>query len=88
MPKRRLIGKVISDKMDKTVVVAVEKEKVHPLYKKRYKVIKKYKAHDEKNEYKVGDIVIIEEARPISKEKRWKVIGKYDPTTNKTYSDR
>ena len=70
-----LVGKVVSDKMDKTVVVEVERIKEHPKYKKRYKVRKKYKAHDEKNQYKVGDKVIIQETRPISKHKRWKVIG-------------
>jgi len=76
MPKRRLKGKVVSDKMEKTVIVRVEQIKEHPKYKKRFKVHKKYKAHVEKGEYKVGDEVIIEECRPISKEKRWKVIGK------------
>ena len=76
MPKKRLIGKVISDKMKKTVVVLVEKTKEHPKYKKRYKIRKKYKAHDGKEEFKVGDMVIIEESRPISKEKRWRVVKK------------
>jgi len=76
MPKKRLIGKVVSDKMDKTVVVEVERIKVHPKYKRRFKVSKRYKAHDEKNEYKVGDKVMIEECRPLSKEKRWRVIKK------------
>jgi len=76
MPKKRLQGKVISDKMKKTIVVEVERVKTHPKYKRRYKVHKKYKAHDAKEEYKVGDIVIIEECRPISKEKRWRVISK------------
>jgi len=76
MPKKRLIGKVVSDRMDKTVVVEVERIKVHPKYKRRFKVSKRYKAHDEKNEYKVGDKVMIEECRPLSKEKRWRVIKK------------
>lgn len=76
MPKRQLTGTVISNKMQKTVVVEVEKIKEHPKYKRRYKVHKKYKAHDEKGECKVGDRVIIEECRPISKEKRWRVIKK------------
>jgi small subunit ribosomal protein S17 len=76
MPKKRLKGKVISTKMKKTVVVEVERIKAHPKYKRRYKVHKKYKAHDEKEECKVGDIVIIEECRPISKEKKWRVISK------------
>ena len=60
--------------MDKTVVVKVERIKEHPKYRKRFKVHKKYKAHDEKNEYKVGDKVIIEECRPLSREKRWRVV--------------
>jgi small subunit ribosomal protein S17 len=70
----KLQGKVISDKMNKTVVVEVERVKEHPRYKKRYKVHKKYKAHDEKGEYKIGDVVIIEETRPISKDKKWRVV--------------
>ena len=76
MPKRQLTGTVISNKMQKTVVVEVENVKQHPRYKRRYKVHKRYKAHDEKGEYKVGDKVIIEESQPISKEKRWRVIKK------------
>jgi len=76
MSKRQLIGKVVSDKMEKTVVVEVERLKEHPKYKRRYRVQKKYKAHDEKREYKVGDKVVIEECRPISKEKSWRVIRK------------
>ncbi|MBZ9569351.1 30S ribosomal protein S17 [Patescibacteria group bacterium] len=78
MPKKRLKGTVISDKMEKTVVVEIERIKEHPKYKRRYKVHKKYKAHDEKSEYKIGDKVIIEECRPISKEKRWRVIRKLE----------
>ena len=74
MPKRQLTGTVTSNKMQKTVVVEVESVKQHPRYKRRYKVHKKYKAHDEKGEYKVGDKVTIEESQPISKEKRWRVI--------------
>lgn len=73
---RQLQGIVVSDKMAKTVVVKVERLKVHPKYKKRYKVSKKYKAHDEKNECKVGDKVLIQECRPISKDKKWIVIRK------------
>lgn len=69
-------GIVISDRMNKTVVVAVTRVKEHPKYKKRYKVTKNYKAHDESNEYKIGDKVIIEETRPLSKDKRWKVVSK------------
>jgi small subunit ribosomal protein S17 len=66
-------GLVVSDKMDKTVVVAVETEKVHPLYKKASRVTKKYKAHDENNTCKIGDKVKIIETRPLSKEKSWRV---------------
>jgi len=76
MPKKRLVGIIILNKMQKTVVVRVERIKVHPKYKRRYKTHKKYKAHDEKGEYKVGEKVIIEECRPISKDKRWRVIKK------------
>jgi len=75
MPKRRFIGKVISDKMQKTVVVVVEKIKRHPIYKKSFKVHKKYHAHDVFG-CKVGDTVLIEESKPISKTKTWKVIKK------------
>jgi len=74
--RRRLEGTVVSDKMAKTVVVSIERMKMHPKYKKRYLVSKKYKAHDEKGEYHVGDKVIIEETRPISKDKRWRVVRK------------
>jgi small subunit ribosomal protein S17 len=73
MPKR-FEGIVVSDKMDKTIVVKVERIKKHPKYKKRYKVHIKFKVHDEKNEAKIGDRVIFEECRPISKEKRWKLV--------------
>jgi len=76
MSKRQLTGEVISNKMQKTVVVRVERIKEHPKYKRRYRVHKKYKARDEKGEYKLGDKVIIEECRPISKEKRWRVISR------------
>lgn len=76
MPKKQLTGIVVSDKMQKTIVVKVERIKEHPKYKRRFKVHKKYKAHYEKGEYRMGDRVIIEECRPISKDKRWRVIGK------------
>ncbi|MGB2762092.1 MAG: 30S ribosomal protein S17 [Minisyncoccales bacterium] len=72
--KKKLKGIVVSNKMLKTIVVEVERIKVHPKYKRRYKMHKKYKAHNEKGEFKVGDKVIIEESRPLSKEKHWKVI--------------
>lgn len=66
-------GIVVSDKMDKTVVVLEEKMVIHPRYKKRMKQSKKYKAHDEKNECKIGDLVRIMETRPLSKDKNWRV---------------
>ncbi len=68
-------GVVVSDKMDKTVVVAVETRKVHPLYKKAIRFTKRYKAHDSAGACKVGDKVRIEETRPLSREKRWRVVG-------------
>ncbi len=74
MPKKVYTGKVISDKMDKTVVVAVERLTRHPLYKKTIKKIAKFKAHDEENKYKAGDKVSIVESRPLSKDKRWRVL--------------
>ncbi len=74
--KQQMIGMVVSDKMDKTVVVKVDIRKRHPKYKKSYTVSNKFKAHDEKNEYKIGDKVLIESTRPISKEKKFKVISK------------
>jgi small subunit ribosomal protein S17 len=72
--KKEFIGIVKSDKMDKTVVVTIETLKLHPLYKKYVKRAKKVKAHDEKNEAKIGDRVRVIECRPISKEKCWKLV--------------
>lgn len=74
MPKRILQGTVVSDKADKTVTVSVERRVIHPLYKKTVRKSKKYAAHDETNQYKVGDVVRIEESRPISKSKSWVVL--------------
>ncbi|ABN54110.1 MAG TPA: 30S ribosomal protein S17 [Hungateiclostridium thermocellum] len=68
------VGKVTSDKMDKTVVVSIETSEKHPLYKKFVKRTYKLKAHDENNECKIGDIVKVMETRPLSKEKRWRVV--------------
>ncbi len=68
------VGVVVSDKMDKTVVVAVERLVKHPLYKKYIKRTKKFKAHDERNECQIGDKVKIMETRPLSKTKRWRVV--------------
>ena len=73
MPRRVLQGVVVSDKADKTVTVQVERRLAHPLYGKGVKRTKKYHAHDEKNEYREGDKVRIEETRPLSKTKRWRV---------------
>ncbi len=70
---RTITGKVVSNKMDKTVVVSVERYKTHPIYKKRYKVTNTFKAHDEKNQYKPGDMVEIIETRPISRDKHFEV---------------
>jgi small subunit ribosomal protein S17 len=70
---RTLHGTVVSDKMDKTVVVAVASVKEHPIYRKKYKVTTKFSAHDENNEYKVGDLVELVESRPLSRTKRWNV---------------
>lgn len=72
--RKTKIGRVVSDKMDKTVVVAVESYRPHPLYKRAVRRIKKFKAHDEQNTCKIGDVVRIEETRPLSKEKRWRVL--------------
>ncbi|GAB1582228.1 30S ribosomal protein S17 [Phyllobacterium phragmitis] len=74
MPKRVLQGVVVSDKNDKTVVVKVERRYSHPLLQKTVRQTKKYKAHDENNQFKVGDIVSIEESKPISKDKCWVVV--------------
>ncbi|MBB2205065.1 30S ribosomal protein S17 [Gluconacetobacter takamatsuzukensis] len=74
MPRRVLSGRVTSDKMDKTVTVLVDRRIIHPLYKKFIRRSKKYAAHDEQNECKVGDTVRIEECKPISKRKTWTVI--------------
>ena len=74
MPKRILLGTVISDKADKTVSVSVERRVMHPLYKKFIRRTKKYAAHDADNRCKVGDKVRIRECRPISKLKRWEVL--------------
>ncbi|AIQ71216.1 MULTISPECIES: 30S ribosomal protein S17 [Paenibacillus] len=72
--RKVLIGKVVSDKMDKTIVIAVETYKKHNLYHKRIKSTKKFKAHDEENVAKIGDIVKVMETRPLSKDKRWRLV--------------
>ena len=76
MPKRVLTGRVVSDKMDKTVTVLIERRVMHPLYKKFIRRSKKYAAHDEANTCKEGDLVSIEECPPISKRKAWTVVAR------------
>ena len=76
MSKKTLQGIVVSDKMQKTVVVLVERMKEHPKYKRRYRISKNYKVHNEKGDYQIGDKVLIEECRPISKDKKYRVIKK------------
>ncbi len=71
---RRLKGIVVGDKMDKTIVVKVARTRIHPKYKKMYKVTKSYKVHDEKNSAEKGQNVIFEECRPLSKQKRWRLV--------------
>jgi len=71
--KRTLVGTVVSDKMDKTVVIESIRLVTHPVYKKRIKKRARFKAHDKENQCKVGDRVLVVESRPLSKEKRWKV---------------
>ena len=74
MPRRVLQGTVVSDKGDKTVIVSVERRVVHPIYKKYIRQTKRYMAHDEANQFKVGDVVKIRECRPLSRRKRWEVL--------------
>ena len=73
--KKGKVGVVVSDKMDKTVVVKIDRLKMHAKYKKKYKISKKYKAHDAENEFKIGDKVEIVEVKPMSKEKKWVAKG-------------
>ena len=75
MPRRVMQGTVVSDKRDKTVTVLVERRVTHPIYKKFIKRTKRYHAHDESNDYKVGDVVRSRECRPLSKTKTWEVLG-------------
>ena len=72
--RKKRLGRVVSDKMDKTIVVAVETKVRHPLYGKTMNTTTKFKAHDENNEARVGDKVLITETRPLSREKRWRVV--------------
>ncbi|MGI5918108.1 MAG: 30S ribosomal protein S17 [Christensenellales bacterium] len=72
--RKSRVGIVVSDKMDKTIVVMIERKAKHPLYGKTVKITKKYKAHDEENVAKVGDKVLITETRPLSRDKRWRLV--------------
>ncbi len=74
MPRRQLQGTVVSTAMDKTAVVLVERMKAHPLYRKVIRMHKRYVAHDEANEARAGDVVVIEECRPLSRRKRWQIV--------------
>lgn len=74
--KKKFKGEVVSDKLDKTIVVRVDRFKIHPHYGKQYRVSKKYKVHDEKNQFKVGEVVEFKECRPLSRGKRWQVISR------------
>ncbi len=73
---RKLQGTVVSDKMQKTRIVEIARLKKHPRYQKYYKITQRFKAHDEKNEYKTGEKVIIQDTRPLSKDKRWIIVGR------------
>jgi len=73
--QRKFTGVVVSDKMAKTIVVKVESVKIHPKYQKRYTVSRKYKVHDEKNQFKIGDKVVFVQCRPLSKDKRFRVLS-------------
>lgn len=84
MPRKEKVGKVVSNKMDKTIVVAVVEHKPHPKYGKIMAHTIKFKAHDEKNQCKFGDIVRIEESHPFSKEKRWALVAVVEETKELT----
>jgi small subunit ribosomal protein S17 len=88
MPKRVLQGVVVSNKTQKTVTVLVERKFLHPVYKKTVRSSKKYAAHDETNQYKVGDIVRIQESRPLSKTKKWVAIEKLGSKNVDTTEDQ
>lgn len=72
--RRTKVGRVVSDKMDKTIVVSIERLQRHPLYKRVIRLTTKFKAHDERNEARIGDTVLIEESRPLSATKRWRLV--------------
>ncbi len=81
--QRLFRGTVVSDKMDKTILVRVDRVTMHPKYKKRYTVSRKYKVHDEKNAFHPGDTVLFSECRPLSRDKRWRVIGHWEKAGKK-----
>ena len=83
MPARKLQGIIVSDKMDKTRVIRIDRRKEHAKYRKFYTVSTRLKAHDETNQFHSGDTVIIEETRPLSRDKRWRVIAKVEKTEEK-----
>lgn len=72
--KRKLVGTIVSDKMNKTRIVEVHRFKKHTRYHKYFRVTRRYKVHDSNNQYKIGEVVLIQESRPLSKEKRWQII--------------
>lgn len=82
--KRKLEGVIVSDKMSKTRVVLIERLRLHAKYRKYQKISTRFKAHDENNEYKAGDQVVIEESRPLSREKRWVIVRKIEHTPKNT----
>ncbi len=84
---RTLIGQVVSSKMKKTVVVAVVLVREYSKYRKTYKIVRRFKAHDENAEYKVGDTVVIQETKPLSREKRWRVIERLTVNNAKVISE-
>jgi small subunit ribosomal protein S17 len=89
MPKRKLKGTVVSNKMEKTIIVAVDKFKEHPKYKKRYKSTRRYKVNVKNaQEFKIGDKVMIEETKPMSKEKRWKIIQKISGSLKEDHNEK
>jgi len=85
--KRQLTGQIVSDKMDKTRVILVVRQKKHPRYQKFYKVSTRFKAHDEGNQYKNGDVVVIEESRPMSRDKRWTIVSLVSRSENPIIKD-
>jgi small subunit ribosomal protein S17 len=87
--RRTLAGRVVTDAMAKTIVVVVERTRLHPKYEKRYRTSRRFKVHDEENAYRVGDWVQFVETRPLSREKRWTVVGKApDRSASKPSSNR